>query len=109
MVPPTQTRLLDSEQYTNALRALLEDDSLSPALDERMGELVTALGAERMHDELQTIVAGAPLGGCSDDACAKAYATDLARRAFRRELTSEERALLERFAHELRKPLGEIL
>ena len=96
MVPPTQTRLLDGEQYTNALRTLLEDDSLSPELDERMGQLVTALGAERLHDSLETIVAEAPLGGCSDDACAKAYLLDLARRAFRRELDGDERSLLER-------------
>ena len=96
MVPPTSTRLLDGEQYTNALRALLENDALSPELDERMGELVTALGAERLHDSLQTIVAEAPLGGCSDDACAKSWLTDLARRAFRREIDADERSLLER-------------
>lgn len=96
MVPPTHTRLLDGEQYTNALRNLLDDVSISPELDERMGELVTSLGAERLHDSLQGIVAEAELGGCSDDACAKAYLTDLARRAFRRELDDEERGLLDR-------------
>ena len=96
MVPPTQTRLLDGEQYTNALRALLDDATLAPELDERMGELVTALGAERLHDSLETIVAEADLGGCSDDACAKAWLLDLARRAFRRELADDERTLLER-------------
>ncbi len=95
-VPPTQTRLLDREQYTNALRAVLNDDTLSPDLDERMGELVTALGAEKLHDELERIVTAAPLGDCSDDACAKSYLVDLARRAFRRELDDEERALVER-------------
>ncbi|MEM9072594.1 MAG: DUF1592 domain-containing protein, partial [Myxococcota bacterium] len=92
--PATATRLLDRTQYTNALRSLLGDETLAPVLDEKMGELVTTLGAEQLYAEVERVVSTSDLGNCTDDACASAYLRELATRAFRRPLREDEQTLL---------------
>ncbi|MEO0324682.1 MAG: DUF1592 domain-containing protein [Myxococcota bacterium] len=91
--PVTTARLLDGTQYENALRELLGTPGLSLSLDERMGELVTPLGAERLFAEVERATQASLLGDCTDDVCAEAVLGDLARRAFRRPPTPEEQAL----------------